>query len=159
MNRNTDQSEPESLAHLEVERYELREAARYRFDLDRREFVKLLGGGLIVLIAAPSSLRAQDPGRRRGGRGARMPDDLAAWLKIGEDGRITAATGKVEVGQGSRTSLTQAVAEELLVPAGAVDLVMGDTQLTPYDMGTFGSRTTPSMMPQLRRAAAAARAM
>ncbi|MFO0984555.1 MAG: hypothetical protein U1E76_23000 [Planctomycetota bacterium] len=40
MNRNTDQSEPESLAHLEVERYELREAARYRFDLDRREFVK-----------------------------------------------------------------------------------------------------------------------
>ncbi|MFO0984556.1 MAG: molybdopterin cofactor-binding domain-containing protein [Planctomycetota bacterium] len=53
---------------------------------------------------------------------------------IGEDGRITAATGKVEVGQGSRTSLTQAVAEELLVPAGAVDLVMGDTQLTPYDM-------------------------
>ena len=36
-------------------------------------------------------------------------------------------------------------------------LVMGDTQLVPFDMGTFGSRTTPVMNLQLRRVAAAAR--
>ena len=65
-------------------------------------------------------------------------------------------TGKVEVGQNIRTSLSQAVAEELRVPTLRIKLVMGDTLLTPYDMGTFGSRTTPTMNLQLRKAAAAA---
>ncbi len=66
-------------------------------------------------------------------------------------------TGKAEVGQNIRTSLTQAVAEELHVAPGSIHLVMADTQLTPFDMGTFGSRTTPDMSRRLRRAAAAAR--
>ncbi len=61
------------------------------------------------------------------------------------------------MGQNIRTSLTQVVAEELRAPVASIHMVMADTQLTPYDMGTFGSRTTPSMSPQLRRAAAAAR--
>jgi len=65
-------------------------------------------------------------------------------------------TGKVEVGQNIRTSLSQAVAEELRVPTSQIKLVMGDTLLTAYDMGTFGSRTTPTMNLQLRKAAAAA---
>ena len=52
-------------------------------------------------------------------------------------------TGKVEVGQDIRTSLTQAVLEELPVPLDRLRLVMGDTALTPFDAGTFGSRTTP----------------
>ena len=38
-------------------------------------------------------------------------------------------------------------------------MIMGDTELTPYDMGTFGSRTTPQMGMQLRKAAASARAV
>src|SRR5262249_38602737 len=80
-----------------------------------------------------------------------------AWLHIGEDSAITVYTGKVEVGQNIRTSLTQAVAEELRVPVGRVRLVMADTQLTPYDGGTAGSRTTPDMGAQLRRVGAAAR--
>jgi len=66
-------------------------------------------------------------------------------------------TGKVEIGQNIRTSLTQAVAEELHVPVDTVRVVMADTDLTPFDMGTFGSLTTPRMAPQLRKAAAAAR--
>jgi nicotinate dehydrogenase subunit B len=61
------------------------------------------------------------------------------------------------MGQNIRTSLSQAVAEELSVPLTMVHLVMGDTDLTPFDMGTFGSRTTPTMAPQLRKAAAATR--
>ncbi len=68
-------------------------------------------------------------------------------------------TGKAEVGQNIRTSLTQVVAEELHAAPGSIEMVMADTERTPFDMGTFGSRTTPSMSPQLRRAAAAAREM
>src|SRR5256884_214581 len=85
-----------------------------------------------------------------------MPKDIGAWLHIGEDGKVTVFTGKVEVGQNIRTSLSQAVAEELRVPTSQIALVMGDTLLTPYDLGTFGSRTTPTMNLQLRKAAAAA---
>ena len=61
------------------------------------------------------------------------------------------------MGQNIRTSLSQGVAEELHLPIEKIELVMGDTQLTPFDMGTFGSRTTPTMNLQLRKVAAAAR--
>ena len=100
-------------------------------------------------------------GRRRGGGtgGQSAPQDLGAWLHIGEDGQISVYTGKAEVGQNIRTSLSQAVAEELHAPVESIQMVMADTQLTPYDMGTFGSLSTPRMSPQLRRAAAAAREM
>ncbi|HEU4710414.1 MAG TPA: molybdopterin cofactor-binding domain-containing protein [Pyrinomonadaceae bacterium] len=66
-------------------------------------------------------------------------------------------TGKVELGQNIRTSLAQAVAEELRVPIASIRMVMADTDLVPFDMGTFGSRSIPFMAPQLRKAAAAAR--
>jgi isoquinoline 1-oxidoreductase len=142
----------------DVERYELVESARYRFDPDRREFIRifgLLGAGLAV-IARPT-LAGQESGRGR--RGAAPPDEISAWLHVGEDGRITAYTGKVEIGQNIRTSLAQTVAGELRVPLRAVTMLMGDTDLTPYDAGTFGSQTTPRMAPQLAKAAAAAREM
>ena len=45
-----------------------------------------------------------------------MPQQLSAWLHIGETGMVTVYSGKVEVGQNARTSLTQAVAEELHAP-------------------------------------------
>src|SRR5207253_5867841 len=93
----------------------------------------------------------------RGGSNERLPNELGAWIHIDEDGGVTVFTGKVEVGQNTRTSLTQAVADELHVPIDSVHLVMGDTDLTPFDAGTFGSRSTPTMAPQLRKAAAAAR--
>ena len=97
-------------------------------------------------------------GPRRGG-GGQLPREIDAWLHIGEDGTVTASTGKAEVGQNIRTSLTKAVADELKLPVESVHLVMGDTDHVPFDMGTFGSRTTPTMVPQMRRAAAAARGL
>jgi nicotinate dehydrogenase subunit B len=124
------------------------------FDLDRRDFVKLLGSGLFVCLCARGAL-AQESGTGR--RGEEVPQAISAWLHVGEDGAVTVYTGKVEMGQNIRTSLTQQVAEELRVPLSAISLVMGDTDLTPFDMGTFGSRTTPTMGPQLRRVAASAR--
>ena len=142
---------------LEPERYELRAAAPYRFDLDRRDFFKFLGAGVVVVSVLKPAIVAQESGGGRQRRGESLPEAIDAWLHTGENGRVTVYTGKVEVGQNIRTSLSQAVAEELHVPLDRIEMVMGDTQLTPFDMGTFGSRTTPTMNPQLRKAAAAAR--
>jgi len=144
---------------LEPERYELSAAPIYRFDLDRRDFFKLLGAGILVVSVLKSAVAAQESGGRARSHGESLPREIDAWLHIGEDGKVTVYTGKVEVGQNIRTSLSQAVSEELHVPMGTIELVMGDTQLTPFDMGTFGSRTTPTMNLQLRKVAAAAREM
>jgi CO/xanthine dehydrogenase Mo-binding subunit len=140
----------------EVERYEFRERAAYRFDADRREFVAVLGAGLMVAVSAANAHGQR--GRRGGGRGGDGGTVAPARrFHIGADGTVTAFTGKVEVGQGSRTQITQAVAEELLVPVDRVRLVMADTELCPDDGGTAGSRTTPATIPSVRRSAAQAR--
>src|SRR5581483_6118358 len=81
----------------EPERYELFEEPRYRFEPDRRDFMKALGGGLLVCLVAQDAVS-----QRFGPRG---PSELGAWLHIGEDGQVTVYTGKVEVGQNIRTSL------------------------------------------------------
>jgi len=142
---------------VEPERYELRAAAPYRFDFDRRDFFKFLGAGVIVVSVLKPAIVAQESGGGRQRRGESLPQQIDAWLHIGENGKVMVYTGKVEVGQNIRTSLSQAVAEELHIPINRIEMVMGDTQLTPFDMGTFGSRTTPTMTPQLRKAAAATR--
>jgi len=139
---------------FETERYELHAGPGYSFVPHRRDFIKLLGGGLVVLLAAQAQ---ESGGARRGGQA--MPQDIGAWLHISEAGAITVYTGKVEMGQNIRTSLTQAVAEELRCSPSSIQLVMADTMLTPYDMGTVGSMTTPIMAPQLHKVAVAAREM
>jgi CO/xanthine dehydrogenase Mo-binding subunit len=142
---------------LEFERYEARELPLHRFALDRRSFMKSIGGGIAVLLVAKDAFTLQESGR--GGRGMReeMPSEIDLWLHIAPEGRITVFTGKVEIGQNIRTSLSQTVADELHVSLDTIDMVMGDTQLTPFDMGTFGSRSTPQMGTQLRRVSYAAR--
>ena len=143
---------------IETERYELAELPTYNFTIARRDFLSGFGGGLL-LLAVVSKSSAQEGQESGGGRrGAeRAPDDIGAWLHISESGEITAFTGKVEVGQDIRTSLAQVVAEELHVPTASIKMVMGDTDLVPFDMGTFGSLTTRIMSPQLRKVAASAR--
>ena len=124
--------------------------------MTRRDFFAVLGGGIVVLIADDSDAQESGGGPRRGFTEP-APTQVSAWLHIAETGAVTVYTGKVEVGQNARTSLTQAVAEELHAPVASIHMVMGDTAVTPFDMGTFGSQTTPRMWPQMRRAAAAAR--
>src|SRR5262245_54783123 len=97
---------------------------------------------------------------RAGGRLPTGQPDAPAigdWLHIERDGTVVVYTGKTEVGQNIRTSLAQAVAEELRLPIAAIRLVMADTAHTPYDMGTVGSRTTPIMARRLHTVAAATR--
>jgi len=127
------------------------------FSTDRREFLKILGGGILVLVAlGEDELLAQGG---RGGPGRQLPSDFNAFLKIGEDGRVSCFTGKIEMGQGIVTSLAQMLADELNVPLESVDMVMGDTDLCPWDMGTFGSMSTRNFGPAMRAAAAEARAV
>jgi len=125
---------------------------------DRREFLKILGGGIVVFVTFRDAEALQQERRRRP-FGRSMPSDLNAYLRIGEDGRVSCFTGKIEMGQGIITSLAQMLADELNVPLDSVDMVMGDTDLCPWDMGTFGSRTTRFFGPPLRAAAAEARAI
>ena len=143
---------------LEPERYEFAESAAYHFDFDRRQFLKVFGGGIFIFVKLDDALEAQETGGQPlPGFGDPLPNDLGAWLHVGEDGVTTVYTGKVEVGQNVRTSLAQAVADELRLPMESVQLVMADTDRTPYDIGTFGSFTTPLMAPHLRKASATAR--
>ena len=106
----------------------------------RRDFFAVLGGGIVVLLVDDDS-DAQESG---GGGAARRSEPMPAGGRApgctsAKTGVVTVYTGKVEVGQNARTSLTQAVAEELHAPVASIRMVMGDTELTPFDMGTFGS--------------------
>jgi isoquinoline 1-oxidoreductase len=148
-------SVPDRELALEIKQHEVNGDLHW-FELDRRDFLKLFGGGLLICACGARTV-AQESGRRSGGH--ELPKDIAAWLRIAGDGQVTVFTGKVEVGQNIRTSLAQQVAEELRVPIESIFLTMGDTDLVPWDAGTFGSRTTPTMGPQLRTMAVAAREM
>ncbi len=96
------------------------------------------------------------PARPAGSGG---PPHGGAWIHVGEDGRIRAFAGKVELGQGVGTALTLLVAEELRVAPTDVDLILGDTDRTPWDIGTFGSRSMADAGARLRWVAAGALAL
>jgi nicotinate dehydrogenase subunit B len=129
----------------EPERYEFNAEPIHQFDLARRDFFKVLGAGIAVFAAAKDALAKQETAPTRGFHPEELPQDITAWLHIGEDGKVTAFTGKVEIGQNIRTSLAQTVADELHVPFESVTMVTADTSLTP------------TMSPQLRRVSNAAR--
>ena len=124
--------------------------------LTRREFLGA-AGGIVIFFLWGGDLDAAEAPRQPGRRPSDGSEDWNAFLRVGADGRVTVFSGKVELGQGVHTSLAQSVAEELDVPLDRVTMVMADTDLCPYDMGTFGSRTTRFHMPLLRAAAAEAR--
>jgi isoquinoline 1-oxidoreductase len=118
--------------------------------MDRRSFVKLLGGGIVVTASL-------GPGRLFGQGRPPYPEDFNAYLRIDENGKVTVFSGKIEMGQGVMTSQAQMAAEELGVALEAIEMVLGDTDRCPWDMGTFGSLTTRMFGPFLRAAAAEAR--
>jgi isoquinoline 1-oxidoreductase len=122
--------------------------------IPRRDFFKILGGGIIIFflpkgIAEISAI----PGEQ----GRSLPKDYNAFLHIDGDGMVTCFTGKIEMGQGIITSLPQMMADELNVPVEKIKMVMGDTDLCPWDAGTWGSLTTRVFGPSMRAAAAEAR--
>ena len=120
---------------------------------NRRNFLKKLGGGVIVVFCLGKLSVIQSYGQN-------TSEDLLnfnAYLRVNEDGRVDCYTGKIEMGQGITTSLAQVLAEELEISIYSIDMIMGDTELCPYDAGTWGSLTTRFADPVLRAAAAEAR--
>jgi CO/xanthine dehydrogenase Mo-binding subunit len=118
--------------------------------LNRRSFLKRLGGGLtIAMTIGVQSCASGD---------AKTADGYNAYLRIKEDGRVDCLTGKIEMGQSVYTSLKQLLAEELDVALSNVDIIMGDTDLCPYDAGTWGSLSIRSHGKELRQGAADGRA-
>ncbi len=127
--------------------------------MNRREFLKrmgVLGGGIIIYFNTFDRL-AWARMLRTGFLGAGIPTDFNAFLRIGADNRIVLYTGKIEMGQGAMTSIPQLLAEELHVNYDSVDIVMGDTDLCPWDAGTFGSLSIRYFGIFLREAAGEAR--
>ncbi len=118
----------------------------------RRGFLKSVGGGVVVLFTTTPRFAEADALISMG-----APPAFNAYLRIGEDGRVTCFTGKIEMGQGIVTSLPQMLADELDVKVDMIDMVMGDTDRCPFDRGTWGSLTTRVFGPELRAAGAQAR--
>jgi CO/xanthine dehydrogenase Mo-binding subunit len=124
--------------------------------MQRREFLKA-GGGFVVAFTLPTvPLAALAQAAPATGKDMR-PDEVDTWLVVGEDGKVTVYSGKVDLGTGARTALAQLVAEELDVDFGAVQLIMGDTGLTLDQGQTAGSQTISNGGAKLRQAAASAR--
>ena len=123
--------------------------------LSRRSFLKRLGGGVTIAITVGGYTALQgcaDTDAKEG-------DDFNAYLRIKEDGRVDCLVGKIEMGQSVYTSLKQLLAEELDVALDSVDIIMGDTDLCPFDAGTWGSLSIRSFGPDLRAGAAEGRAV
>jgi nicotinate dehydrogenase subunit B len=127
-----------------------------RNGMKRRSFVKLLGGGIFIFFQPWDIFNLSDLAVPQG---RSLTKDYNAFLQIAEDGTVTCYTGKIEMGQGAITSLPQMMADELNVPLEKVKMVMGDTDLCPYDAGTWGSQTTQTFGPAMRAAAAEARSV
>jgi len=79
----------------EPERYELASAPLYHFDLDRRDFFKFLGAGVLVVSVLKETAWPQESGSAGRRRGNSLPKEIDAWLHIGENDRVTVYTGKV----------------------------------------------------------------
>ena len=120
----------------------------------RRAFLKG-GGALVVTFAlAPPLVEAQQPPRI--GKSV-DPDEVGAFIAIDGKGMVTLYSGKVELGTGVLTAVTQIAAEELSIPFGRVTTIQGDTALTPNQGPTFASLSLQDGGMQIRRAAATAR--
>lgn len=122
--------------------------------MKRRDFFKLLGGGIFIFFQPWDTFKLLE---LQAQQGRSLPTEFNAFLQIAEDGSVNCYTGKIEMGQGAITSLVQIMADELEVPFDSVKMVMGDTDLCPWDGGTNGSQTTRSFSPHMRVAAAEAK--
>jgi CO/xanthine dehydrogenase Mo-binding subunit len=125
----------------------------------RRDFLK--SGGALVVSFSSLAARADDLAFAQGPfatQDQRVARQLDSWLAIGADGRVTAYTGKCELGQGIFTVQMQLVAEELSVPLSRVTLIQCDTSVSPDQGTTSGSQSTPTNFNEANLAQACATA-
>ncbi len=123
--------------------------------LSRRSFLKRMGGGVTIAFTVGGITAIQGCTTS----GADDKDLYNAYLRIKEDGRVDCLVGKIEMGQSVYTSLKQLLAEELDVALESVDIIMGDTDICPYDAGTWGSLSIRAFGPDLRAGGAEGRSV
>jgi aerobic carbon-monoxide dehydrogenase large subunit len=104
---------------------------------ERRERGELMGIGVGFFTEAVGA----GPRRHMDMFGLGMNDGAA--LRVSPTGKAQLAISVQSQGQGHETTFAQIVAEELGIPPEDVDVVHGDTDTTPYGLGTYGSRSTP----------------
>jgi isoquinoline 1-oxidoreductase len=145
---------------MATDQHQLTTGSTFNRSISRRQFLQTVAGAAGLAVVWSSGVSAASPGLDTAGhlvanqeRRSR-PTDIDSYLAVNADGTITLMTGKVEYGQGIETGFAQLAAEELNVPFASVNVVMGITDKTPYDIGTFGSLSTRSTGPIIRQAAA-----
>jgi CO/xanthine dehydrogenase Mo-binding subunit len=117
---------------------------------DRRSFLKA-GGSLVIAFGVRMDIAAAADF-------APVPaNELDSWIALAEDGKVTAFTGRVDIGTGTQTVYCQAIAEELDIPVPSVSVIMGDTALTPEQGKSTASDSVSLNLSPMRHAAAEAR--
>lgn len=125
--------------------------------VSRRDFIKTSGVGVLMVSFSMTGSASQNPDY-----GLRAPklvakDQLDSWLTIDRNNKITVFVGKVDLGTGTKTALSQIAAEELYVPFERIEMIMGDTATTPDQWITGAAITISQGGNELRQAAANAR--
>ncbi len=115
----------------------------------------LEGRDVLLITRPPEEVHGLVPAAPGGNR----PDRPDIFLAVLADGRVLGFNGHVDLGTGIRTALAQIIAEEMDIPVARVQMVLGDTELTPDQGPTIASETIQHAAVPLRRAAAQARAM
>jgi nicotinate dehydrogenase subunit B len=153
----TDETRPLDIG----QEYEIEEKRGF----SRASFLRA-GGALVIGMAFPAAASAATPDATPetvgpltkiptvGPSVGVQPGVLSSWLAIAADGSVTGFSGKVDLGQGNQTALSQVIAEELYVPIDSVTLVMGNTDFCVNQGVTADSSTIQAGAPQLRQAAA-----
>jgi CO/xanthine dehydrogenase Mo-binding subunit len=124
-------------------------------ETSRRDFFKAGGGLLIGFSMTDSGIVPRLFGAETAANPA--PGQLDSWLRIEKNESVKVFTGKVDIGMGVKTGLSQIVAEELDVPLHRIEMVMGDTAETPDQGGVGGSTSIAAGAKPMRNAAATAR--
>src|SRR5215468_5212472 len=127
--------------------------------ITRREF--LAAGGVLIVglgLDGPRILSAQTLANADRFLGKPVAPDLVdSYLAVHGDGTVTLFTGKVDIGTGGRIAMRQMVGDELDIPLERIQMIEGDTALTPNQGATAGSYTIARGGQQIRQAAATAR--
>ena len=118
------------------------------------------GGALVISLGMPmgmNTLLAINSALAQDTRPPLKGDQLSTYLAVNADGTVTGFFGKMDMGQGLATAISQMIAEELDVPVNVVKLVMGDTALTINQGGASSSNGVQNGGKQMAAAAAEAR--
>src|ERR1700753_1984996 len=131
--------------------------------IDRRSV--LAGGGALIVSFSLTNAFADDQGPPAAAPAPKPPGSLKeapfldSWIRIDADGRITAFTGKAELGQGFKTAFQQIAAEALHVPFASLTVITADTHRIANEGYTSGSHSTQDSGTAILNAAAQVRSL